>query len=249
MYKLIINLIMVCLFITGCTAWKSTKNFYKEYINSDPEIDLQANGLDNKQEEYFAKILYPMDRQLSDVLHRLDVQDSYPDEVWFEQMLKDFPWLNGVAAIDRNGHILFKRSAYSMKALDFSVLFTKRLRVNEPKVRVCVQDSVLGPEVYLGRPFFRNNQVQGFLVVHFDPRTWASLSPRPEELAIIAEGKLIWAGKYGELSKLFTQRNRTEMLKNSVFGKLEVKDRNFYWFSRALEENWLIYLMAESKGG
>ncbi|WP_457572317.1 hypothetical protein [Desulfovulcanus sp.] len=249
MSRLNLILVLIVFLISGCTAWKSTKKFYKEYIDPNPKIDLQANGLDNEVEEYFARIFYPVDLQLSEVVSRLNVQDTYPDEAWFEQMLKDFPWLSGVAAIDKDGQVLVRRPAHSVKELEYTMLLTKELRTSDSKIRVCLQDSEFGPEVYLSRPFFKDNQAQGILVVHFDPRSWARLSPSPEEFAIIAEGKLLWAGKYVELGKLLTQINRTELLKDGVFGQLEIKNRSFYWFSRPVEENWFIYLMAESKGG
>ena len=249
MSRLNLILVLIVFLMSGCTVWKSTKKFYKEYIDPDPKIDLQANGLDNEFEEYFARIFYPADLQLSEVLRRLDAQDTYPDEIWFEQMLKDFPWLSGVAAIDRDGQVLFKYPAHSVKDLDYTVLLTKELRGSDSKIRLCVQDSVFGSEVYLSRPFFKDNQAQGMLVVHFDPRSWARLSPAPGKFAIIAEGKLIWAGKYKELNKLLTQINRIELLKDGVFGQLEIKNRSFYWFSRSVGKNWFIYLMAESRGG
>jgi hypothetical protein len=248
MSRLNLILVVFVFLLSGCTVWKSVKNFYRQYVDTDPGIDLQLRGTGNEREEFLARVIYPVDLQLNEVLRWIDVQDTYPDEKWFDETLKAFPWLSGVAAIDRSGQVLFKRPAHQIKPVNYSLLLTSKRVNGRTKVRIAVQDSEFGPEIYLARPFFKDNLAEGMLVIHFDSGSWARLSSSSQEFAIFVGDKPVWAGKHAGLNKYYAQINSTELLKNGVFGQMNMENRLFYWFARAVGENWIIYLMTVDKG-
>ena len=265
-----LTFVLVILFLlTGCTAWKSFQAFYHEYIDVSPKIDLQTVNTGNEPEQFFARIIYPVDLQLNKLMCRLDEQDTYPHEKWFNELLKDFPWLSGVAAIDRSGQILFQLPAHLIKPVNYSLLFSNSQNSTNDypatsgstsvparkdllfagdsvrastDIKIVVQDSEFGPEIYLARPFFKNNLAQGMLVIHFDAGSWARLSAGSQELAIFVGDKPVWVGKRTGLNKYCAQIKSIELLKNGVSGQINMKSRFFYWLARAAGENWIIYL-------
>ena len=80
MSRLNLILVVFVFLLSGCTVWKSVKNFYRQYVDTDPGIDLQLRGTGNEREEFLARVIYPVDLQLNEVLRWIDVQDTYPDE-------------------------------------------------------------------------------------------------------------------------------------------------------------------------
>lgn len=111
-------------------------------------------------------------------------------------------------------------------------------------LRAMSGDSPLGPEVYLAQPLFRDNEFEGLVVVHFDPRNLLKFCPTPDELMIMTQEHVIWTSKYHDAASTMATLPWQEILAREVFGNVRVHDRYYYWLGRNVGKFSLIYATA-----
>lgn len=244
-YALFAGLALALFTLAGCETmrqtWKDTQELYRTYVNVDPKVDLEAE--DHAQwEAVLAPLVVPVDMQLGELVRVVDARDSFPDEAWADGLLKRFPWLTGLAVTDMSGEELLVRPEVSLKPRNTAPLATAGDAWRDRKLRSLVDDTPLGPEVYVATPFFKDNALRGVIAAHFDLRSVAQLSPRPARLMVLTPGTVLWAGGYGDLAAAVLAEPWDEILKNQVRGEIEVQGRSLAWLTRYLGDRQIVYL-------
>jgi hypothetical protein len=248
--RLIVLLLAAGLLTSGCSGWKdskvltASKGLYKGYINTDPSIDLKDDGLGNPGQEKLARLFCSVDQRLYELARTIDDRNSFPEERWFDQVLSSHSWLSGAGAVDKEGSVIMRKPPEGMKVPNYGVLLQKDVLYPERSLRAGVEQTPLGPELYLGSPFYNNNSWLGLLVVHFDMGSLVRLSPSPDEIMILHEGGVLWPGK-GFDQQGITAIDWAEMLKRRVSGRIELKGEDYHWMARYLGQLRLVYLVRE----
>lgn len=242
---LLVCLALSLLLLSGCDTmrrtWKDTQELYRTYVNVDPTVDLKAEGHE-AWEAALAPLIAPVDMQIGRLVRVVDARDSFPDEAWSGSLLKSFPWLNGVAAADMSGKVLLAKPEVTLKPLDMAPLVDLGDAWKDRRLRAFVQDTPLGPELYVGTPFFRDNTLQGILAVHFDMRSVVQLSPDPQKFMVVSPQAVLWAGGYGSLAESVRAEPWEERLKSDVQGEIKVAGRELVWVTRYVGDSQIVYL-------
>ena len=253
---LFMALIFACLFLCSCSnGWKKAKNVYKEslgvytkYLNTDPKVDLQEKVGASPQEKKLARLFFPVDKRLQALTRSLDAQTTYPPKWWFEEIETKFSWTNGLLVLTKDGEIVKEQPKSQIKQIDPSVFFEKGVDWTQKQLVSFTVQTPLGPEMFVAGPFFEANKWQGIIAVHFDPRTLAGLSPNPDELLFFQKDKVLWPGKFNSEANILLQENWEEVLKDKVSGDVQAMGKKFYWISRFIGRNRLIYAVPMAEG-
>jgi len=185
---------------SGCkqaakNVWKDTRRYYREYINTPATLKFQEADA-SAVEDKLATVYTPVGMALESFRRDMLAQDVFPTEAWVNDMFDRYPWLSGVAVVSPEGDMYLQRPAVSMKSLDFMPLFEEDEKISYRDMRAYAQDNPLGPEVYVGTPFFVDNEMKGMVVAHFDPRNLLHLCPQPARLVILSPTFTLWPGHY-----------------------------------------------------
>lgn len=231
--------------LTGCDTmrrtWKDTQELYRTYVNVDPAVDLQAVDHDH-WEAVLAPLMTPVDMQLGELARAVDNQDSFPDDFWADNLSKRFPWLTGTVATDMYGVELMARPEVSLKPRNAAPLVAAGDAWRDRKLRSFVDDTPLGPEVYVASPFFKDNILQGIVAAHFDMRSLVQLSPASGKLMVITPTVVLWPGDFGGFASAVLAEPWAEILKDEVRGEIEVQGRPLVWLTRYLGDQQIVYL-------
>ena len=237
-------LILFLLTAYGCTGVGEMRDRY--WPTGPSEYQLEMNRKDiNSQEQKLANSIYPVDTQLSLLLRRLSLRDTYPAQNWKEELSMDFPWLNGIVIINTEGDILSAHPREGIKRLEFDVLFPRGLDLPQGKTMLAVEDTVLGPEVLIAVPVYRDFQVDALIIAHFDPRSFISRSADPEKLVLVAADQVIWTGGQKEIGSRLENIDWQEKTRRRISGKIKLEGDEFFWFARAVDQDWIIYMLKD----
>ncbi|MEW5772078.1 MAG: hypothetical protein AB1916_01015 [Thermodesulfobacteriota bacterium] len=244
-FTLLACLALALLALTGCETmrrtWKDTQELYRTYVNVDPQVDLKAEDHDH-WEAVLAPLLTPVDMQLGELVRVVDARDSFPDDAWTDGLLKRFPWLSGLAATDMSGAVLLARPEVTLKPLNMAPLVEAGDAWRDRRLRGFIEDTPLGPEIYVATPFFKDNTLQGVIAAHFDLRSLVQLSPDPQKLLVVSSEAVLWSGGFGDLAAAVQAEPWAERLKNEVQGEIEVQGRQLVWITRYLGDRQVVYL-------
>lgn len=231
--------------LTGCDTmrrtWKDTQDLYRTYVNVDPAVDLKADDHDH-WEAVLAPLMTPVDMQLGELARMVDNQDSFPDDTWADSLLKRFPWLTGMVASNMYGVELMVRPDVSLKPRNVAPLVAVGDAWRDRKLRSFVDNTPLGPEVYVASPFFKDNVLQGIVAAHFDMRSLVQLSPDSGKLLVITPEAVLWAGDLGALAAAAQAEPWADILKDEVQGEIEVQGHPLVWLTRYLGDQQIVYL-------
>jgi hypothetical protein len=226
----------------GCGVWETTKNIYKGAI-FPAEVDLEEGTGLSETEKKMARVFKDIDQHIEDLSRALLVQENMPDEAWMQSQLARFSWLNGVMTWNSDGDLLERIPEQSVKKADMQGL----LDVNGTSVQsrrtitFMVQDSELGPEVFVVRFLYQAAELHGSLAAHFDPRTLAFQSREPEEVLLFTPEHLLWSGKDGLELQDLKGVDWEEKLEHDVSGRVEVRGETLYWMARYIGDKPLFY--------
>jgi hypothetical protein len=236
---------LALLALAGCDTmrqtWKGTQKLYRSYVNVDPSVSLKSEGQDH-WEDLLAPLMTPVDMQIGEMVRVVDARDSFPDDAWSNGLLKRFPWLNGMAAADMYGAQLLAKPEVTLKPLNLALLVEPGDAWRDRRLRSFIEDTPLGPEVYVGTPFFKDNELQGIIAAHFDLRSVIQLSPDPAKLMVISPEAVLWAGGYGGLAAAVQTEPWAERLKSNVQGEIKVEGRELVWLTRYVGDRQIVYL-------
>ena len=223
---------------------KTTKKFYKEYINTDPNIDLKDPGISDPSVRKMAELFTPVDERLEFLVRALSAQDLPPEREWCQALMDSFPWLTGMAVLTDNGSITFRLPSYSLKPVDFAPLLEQEKLFKARKMAANVAAGELGAEVMIAKPLFVDNEFKGLLVAHFDPGSLARFSPEPGQLIMVAPGAVLWAGDDSGAAQALAGLNWKNILKSDVSGEQRIGGARYLWQSRFLAQARIIYAVS-----
>jgi hypothetical protein len=242
-------LLVALLFFTGCDrVGDLTDNIARSRIFDigATEYDLEMSRSDiNALERSLAMNIYPMDTQLNKLMRRLAVRDSYPPGEWKEGLLSEFYWLNEIVIMDKDKSILSRHPETSIKKLTYEPAFPKALSLGQGRVMLAIEDTPLGSEVLMASSVFEGFELTGLILVNFDPRTFISLSNAPQEIILVTAHEVVWTGKFDHLLPHLNEIEWESLVSKKIRGKLKLQDDEFFWFARAVGEDWLIYLVKD----
>lgn len=237
-------LLVSLLVFTGCggkgpgSDLKNTWQVTKDVFNPPPEIDTDRYQLENPNQVKLAKLFTPVDGPLTSLSQFVENTDTIPDLDWLELLLARFPWVNTVLVTDENGYIIFMQPETPLKKLSKPLQF--KADWSRRALLTRVDETDLGPEMYIGRPYYKDIDFRGLIGVGFDPRTLLTLSPSPKELVVIQPGGGVFSRGSVDKEALLTV-NWDEILKEDVHGEVEVGDKHYTWIVRYIGQDPYIY--------
>lgn len=250
MYMRILLALLACALLsaTGCDTvkpyWKGTKKLYKEYVNTDPTIDLKDTGSASDTERKMADEFTPVDEKLEFLLRALSAQDLPPEQDWCQNFMATFPWLTGMAVLSDTGAVNLRLPGFSLKPVDYSPLMEFDKRYKARKMAAAVATSELGAEIMVAKPLFVDSDFKGLLVVQFDPGSLVRFSPDPQKLILVSPGNVLWAGDDAGAAQALSQVKWDKVLKNSVGGEEKVGGVRYLWQARFIGQTHLIYAVS-----
>jgi len=238
-------LVLALLLLTpGCGGITELRDRYWPTGPSEYEMKVSGKDIDKLQLKLIENI-YPIDTQLSMLLRRMSVRDDRPSREWKENLVRDFPWLNGIAVLDDENTELSRYPQDGIKQLEYSPLFPRALELPLGQTMMEVEDTPLGPELLLAVAVYQDFEIEGLTVVHFDPRSFVAGSADPEEIVVVCRERVIWPGQYQDLQEDLERVEWRELTRKNTSGKIEVDNSRFFWFARAVGQDWLIYLLKD----
>ncbi len=247
--KRILSLVLILALVVavaGCHTWTRTKRYIKgqwqpirDYVDPAATIDTDAYKLQNPNFEKLARLVTPVDAPLLSLNRYISDKDTYPEKEWFDLLMTRFPWLDRAFVTNDNGTIVEQVPEVPMKRFSQPLVFEGHWRTTFLKTVPDYPD--LGPELYIGTPYFKDADFKGLVVAGFDPRTVINFSPEPKELIIIHPGGGVWSvgepvDEQGLLSVPWE-----DILKEAVTGQVQVGDKYYTWLARFIGEDEYVY--------
>lgn len=246
-FKFVALLAGVGLLLSGCGSgsieggWKSTKSFYYSHINTPANINYDDKGDLAEGEAALSRRMNGMENQLRSLERVMDNSDRAPSPEAVNAMLGRFPWLSGVLLLDVNGEVVAQQPM-PMKTLDFKPMLELNGRGNDPRgLRGLVLESPLGPEVALGIPVYRNAELMGLFIAHFDMRALLNYGEEPGDLVIVSPGGTLWAGRFMFDSTPMAGQDWKHLTSSNSMGTVSNDNGQFLWLSRYIGPYPLVF--------
>ena len=228
----------------GCTMFKTSKRWYREYINPTPKVDLTMQADEQSAPDGFATSFVPVDTKLNLLERDFSTQDKYPEDAWFDAFLVKYPWVDQIIAVNVHGEVLTSRDAgapVDHEAMDFASMCQGEFEHRMPKAHVV--SGLSGEKIALSMPFFKNNKKKGCLVALFACDKVVRFAPSPDDLIILDDqGRALWPGRYGDLMPEVTGQPWQDRLAEQVSGEIEIQGKHFFWLGRSFAGSWLVYM-------
>jgi hypothetical protein len=245
-YTCLILLVSLAFSSVGCSMWGSTTKYVKkswdstkEYIDPPPQIDTDSYQFSNPNQEKLARLFTPVDGPLTSLARFVDDMDTMPDADWMDLLLARFPWAHRVLVTDVEGTIIMMQPETPVKKIESPLVFEGVWR--DIQLLTVVDYSDLGPELYIGRPYFKDIEFRGLIGVGFDPRTLLGLSPEPEQLIIIHPGGGVWSRGADADEAALLALPWESLLHDHVDGQVEAGGRFYTWIVRYIGDSSYIY--------
>lgn len=193
--------------LSGCgvkdtQTFKSTRRLYYTYVNTPAKLDLEDPASLGNADRRLAARLMNIDAQLTALERSLDALSGAPDQAVADGLMRRFPWLSTLVMVDSFGNILASMPTIPLKNLQFEPLLEVAPKAGLRDLRVDVQDTPLGPEVLVARPFQSGGELKMLLVATFDFRALLPYVTMPDDLIVLTPDILLWSGDlyYSETS-------------------------------------------------
>ena len=236
-YPLIVCLLSVSsLTLSGCAqmkgAYKETKTFYHTHINRPSKLDVTERTELEKPQRDLVQSIMPIDEELTRLEKALDALATPPDAETAASLLRRFPWLSGLSMVAPDGTLGASIPSTPLKQLDYTPLLELAPKALPRDLRSSVQDTPLGPEILIARPFFQEDQLQLLLVATFDSRALLPFASSPGDFIVRSADVLIWSGDMDYSSTPLASIDWTEYLKEHSDGLLSNDNGTMMWISR-----------------
>ncbi len=246
--------VLLCVFMMGSVGcgfnqttknvWKDTKGFWYGNVNVPATIDYDDTGSLEEYEEKLSLSMIGIDAQLTALEKTMVNADKPPTIEWMRELFARYPWLSGFSGIKADGTLLGQMPGPPIKALDFYPLLEADPKQNARALRGHVQDTAMGPEVFLATPLYDAHSFLGIVTTYFDMRALLEYSTSPEELIIIAPNALLWAGKYNFASTPMAGIAWDTIVLEENSGTVSNATGTFYWSMRYLGNVPLIFAVS-----
>lgn len=220
---------------------KSSKKWYREYLNTSPTVDLTVQAEHEGAPLDFASLFVPVDTRLNAFGRDFATQDTYPADQWFDMFMQRYPWLGSITAVNMKGEVLDQRVNGEQKNADYAALCAGDWKNRQP--RGSLGGDASGTDIFLTMPFFKNNTCKGCLVARFSPKDLVRYSPHSESVVMFGpRQEVLWAGQYADRIDALMNHPWEDLLKEQVSGRIIAYDQEFFWLGRAFAGTWLIYV-------
>lgn len=223
------------------STWGTTKGYYKEYINPDPTVDYEARDW-GSSEEKLAELFTPVDKPIDLLGVYLNRKDRFPEDEWTEKLFASFPWVSGLAVVSLGGDVLYQRPETSLKPLNPAPALAVGQELADRRLRSYIDMTPLGPEMYLATALYKENDLAGVILVHFDLRKVLEFCPQPNDLVILTLEDVVWPGSDTAEATSLLALPWVETLKNEIQGRVSDGGREYIWLTRYIGDHQLIYL-------
>ena len=241
-------IILAALLTAGCSsnqtaknAWKGTKGAWYTYVSPPASINYDDKGEMDAYEVALATRMMGIDIQLTNLERVMNNADKPPTGDWMQMFFGRFPWMSGFAGVKADGTIIGQEPSMPMKPLDFSPLLEEDKKQNVRAIRGYVQDTPMGPEVFLGTPLYDAQDFLGMVVAHFDMRGLLNYSTNADELIILAPQAVLWSGNYDVAATPLASVKWDEVVATNSKGTVSGGGQTFYWVARYLGNQPLIF--------
>lgn len=245
MIRLLTLLCLAVVLLAGC-SWNSAKETVvdswhatKDFVDPAPEIDTNEYQFENPNQEKLAKLLTPVDGPLLSLSNYVMDKDTLPDQEWIDLLFVRFPWVHRVFVTDKIGNVLTQKPEVPIKRFSQPLVFSAVWR--ETFLKPVADYPELGPELYLGTPYFKDINFVGLIVAGFDPRTLLNMSPHPEQLLVIHPGGQVWSVQPCEDAAALLAVNWEELVSDEVYGQVEANGKYYTWLARFIGQDYFIY--------
>ena len=249
MYRNFILLLAVgAVFLGGCRtpqtvkdAWKGTRNYYHQYLNTPATLNFDDRGDITDYQKALGEAVSDFDLCIMDLERMLQNSDQRPDAAWVSATTGKFPWISGLALTDEYGTPRALIPLNFPKPFDASPLTELDPKQQLKDLRAYVQETSLGSEIYVGNPVYLGEDFRGLIVVHFDPRTLLMRSGDPNRVVIAGPGGILWPALYNIEETPLAGVNWASLVQGNSSGTLSNAKGSFYWVARYLGNLPLIY--------
>ena len=235
--------------LSGCTqmkgAYKDTKNFYHTHINTPSTLDTENRTVLESSQRSFAQNIMPIDEELTKLEKALDALATPPDAQSASSLMRRFPWLSGLAMVAPDGTLGASIPGTPLKELDYTPLLELAPKALPRELRSSVQNTPLGPEILLARPFIQEDQLQVLLVASFDFRALLPFAASAGNFIVRSQDVLIWSGDMDYESTPLASIDWPNYLKEHSDGTVSNEHGSMMWFSRYLGGKPLVFAAAE----
>ncbi|WP_144303872.1 hypothetical protein [Oceanidesulfovibrio indonesiensis] len=101
---------------------KTIKGLYKDYVEPQPQVVLDAKEFGENEERKLAYLLMPVDEKVWELIKFVDGEDTLPTEDWFRRLFERFQWISGVMVLDEKGETLFQHPIDYNRSVDVEAL-------------------------------------------------------------------------------------------------------------------------------
>lgn len=249
---------MLCILITltgaACSqsqmvkdSWKFTRRQYTNYLNTPATLDLDDKGSCELYELALGEAVLNIDNELQRLVRAMENSDHNPDQDWVISMMGHFPWLSGVALVDKNGALVAQYPEQFAKPFDVSTLIEPDPKQRPGDLRAYVQMTEAGPEVYVANPVYGAGAetLRGLIVCYFDPRVLATTTYDPGSFILASPAGVLWPGQYASNSVVSGQ-DWAEILHKKSCGVIGDNKSGFFWTTRYVGNLPIVYAMPVS---
>lgn len=244
--KYLLLLLLLGLSTVSCStlqdSWEGTKEAAHgvgKFVNPNPQVDLDAYQFENPDQEKLARLMTPVDGPLKSMIRYTSDRDSYPDQKWTDLLFIRYPWIHSLIVVDKDGWMLDRIPDEPLKRISEPLVYEANWR--ETFLQTVVDYPELGPEFYVGTPYFKDADFAGLILVSVDPRTLLSFCSEPEELVLLQPGGGAWTlnkqldtGPLQDLPWL-------EILEDDVTGEVEAGGECWVWIVRYVGSDPYVY--------
>ncbi len=227
-------------------VWKGTKGWWYRNVSVPASIDYDEKGEMSEYKTTLAQSMIGIDVQLTSLEKIMNNADKPPTNEWVQALFTRFPWLSGFTGVKADGSILGQVPGLPMKPLDFLPLLNEDNKQNLRALRGNVQNTPMGPEVFLATPLYDAHTFLGIVSVYFDMRELLQYSDSPDELVIVSPQAVLWAGKYNFASTPMAGVPWDITTLKATSGTVTNAGGSFYWTLRYLGNQPLIFGVAVS---
>ncbi len=225
-------------------VWKGTRSFFYRNVSVPASIDYDETGAMSEYREQLALSMVGIDIQLTNLEKVMNNADKPPTNESVEALFAKFPWLSGFTGVKADGTILGQVPSTPLKPLDFTPLLHEDAKQNLRAVRGHVQNTPMGPEVFLAAPLYDAHDFLGIVSVYFDMRELLQFSESPDELVIVSPQAVLWAGKYNFASTPLAGIAWDSVVLQESSGTVSNANGEFYWSVRYFGNLPIIFAVA-----
>ncbi|MGL4722145.1 MAG: hypothetical protein ACRCV3_02465 [Desulfovibrionaceae bacterium] len=240
-----IIIVMAVVFMLSCTAKVRMKQFYYEYIDPPPQINMRATHVSAKAIA-FSEAIRPVNEKLSELTIFLEVNDKISYEEWLQNIVSQFPWIQGVAVIGKQGGIFYSQPEGLFKQVNFDPLIDVKvtglsLQQKAMFLPVDNKDAFL----FLAQPIFSVDEIIEYRVVAVAMSSLAQFSKEASKLYFIggADWNILWKGEETQNREFVDSINWKKKENSRVAGKIKKKKQEIRYITRYLGPVPFIFVM------